>query len=665
MLTDFRTQKIKWDKADNVINNGLSAHEGDQNGRKLALQITDDGEQEDLTGASVSLAWQTRKGDHYGLEAFTETDGEYGLFELVYPTGMLTNVGVLKASIVLIVDGSRLESKEFAITVSQSNVNDEAIESENSFTALTDALVKVDSWNDDLEGFKLGWEDTFSQLEANYAPQLQGVTAQLAQKADEDEIIAARNGEDNLKARLDKENQEVKAQLAQTATNNISRNIVSSESLNVGAKKNREALFTFVDDDGAESVYTRLKPIFDSKGVPCTIGIVSDWVGNDNVGSWNGKALTKEQCLELQRAGWEIAAHSKSHIHMQTVTDPVIARREITQSKEELLKMGLNVKNYIYPYGQRNNVVLDEISRSYKAAAITSNAANDNTNKLPINSHEMVRVGLGSYAGEFDTLEHHKAVIDKAISEGSWLVFMTHVWAQDASKDQLISDVIDYIQSKNKKIVTFDEGLNYFGDKMNINGVMKVSADNKVISDRLITGVNGFEIENFTQAGDIEFLKSKFTKGNIVKTIIPGNRAVGFPNNSAGILTTNFEAIENGYINQTYRLVNTGETFTRTFRQTGGWTVFEALLVKTGHILFDHNFGSVPAHSTSEASIDYPGVNVRDFVIVNPTYPPNAAFLWSARVEADKLLIRVANVTSSAATPGGQPWRFTVIKRNN
>jgi len=221
MLADFRTQKIKWDKADNVINTGLSAHEGDQNGRKLALQITDGGEQEVLTGASVSLAWQTQKGDHYGLEAFTETDGEFGLFELVYPTGMLTNVGVLKASIVLVVDGSRLESREFSITVTRSNVNDAAVESENSFTALTEALVKVDSWNNDFEGFKLGWEDTFSQLEANYAPQLQDVTAQLAQTQQDfdvavgaitvdSEVVLARNGETTLGERLDKSDSRIK-----------------------------------------------------------------------------------------------------------------------------------------------------------------------------------------------------------------------------------------------------------------------------------------------------------------------------------------------------------------------------------------------------------------------------------------------------------------------
>lgn len=51
------------------------------------------------------------------------------------------------------------------------------------------------------------------------------------------EIIAARNGEANLKARLDKENQEVTAQLAQTEINKISKGEVTIHDINKNAGK--------------------------------------------------------------------------------------------------------------------------------------------------------------------------------------------------------------------------------------------------------------------------------------------------------------------------------------------------------------------------------------------------------------------------------------------
>lgn len=76
--------------------------------------------------------------------------------------------------------------------------------------------------------------------------------AQLAQKADEDEIIAARNGEANLKARLDKENQEVNAQLAQTNLKVV--NIVNAKEFGAGSDKTNEENKTIIQTLINESV---------------------------------------------------------------------------------------------------------------------------------------------------------------------------------------------------------------------------------------------------------------------------------------------------------------------------------------------------------------------------------------------------------------------------
>ena len=146
-LDNFRTQKIIWDKANRKIFEAIEANAGDSNGRKLVVQVINQETTESLSGTTLSLGWKSRKGAK-GLDAFNLVDASKGVFEIYYTTEMLSNIGNLEASLVLIDSTSRIESSTFTISVRPSTVDDESIESENSFTALTEALVKVN----DLEG---------------------------------------------------------------------------------------------------------------------------------------------------------------------------------------------------------------------------------------------------------------------------------------------------------------------------------------------------------------------------------------------------------------------------------------------------------------------------------------------------------------------------------
>ena len=228
MLDQFRTQKIEWNRANNQIYDRVEANSGDSNGRNLFVQILNGGMVEDLTGAVLSLAWNKRT--EQGLEAFEEVDAKKGQFRLFYPTGMLVNHGVLQASLVLVDVTGRIESKPFDIIVHKGTVDDEAVESDNKFTALTTALVKVsqvqaefddlyaeksqmmDTLHDDkkadMEALEQDYANRSNTLETTYAPRLTGV---------EGEIDVARGGAQTLGKRLDSDKAEVSAQLAQKA----------------------------------------------------------------------------------------------------------------------------------------------------------------------------------------------------------------------------------------------------------------------------------------------------------------------------------------------------------------------------------------------------------------------------------------------------------------
>ena len=163
MLDNFSTQQITWNKANNRVYSPIKANSGDTNGRTLEVQILNGGTVEDLTGKSVNLAWRTKDGAFNGLDVFEAVDATKGIFKIKYTTGMLSNVGMLSASIVIIGTNERIESSSFVIIVERSNVNDASVQSENSFTTLTAALVRVEG------------------LEGSYAPRLDSLDAQLAQ----------------------------------------------------------------------------------------------------------------------------------------------------------------------------------------------------------------------------------------------------------------------------------------------------------------------------------------------------------------------------------------------------------------------------------------------------------------------------------------------------
>ena len=166
MLNEFRSTNITWDKATSRIYSPVTANASDENGRKLVVQIVNGGKVEDLTGATLHLYWGTIDKAHDGLDVFKAVDLKKGEFELSYTTGMLSNKGVLNANLVLVDTIGRVVSERFKITVKE-GIDNDAIQSENSFTTLTQALIDI------------------SNLETNYAPRLNDLTAQLQQTEQE------------------------------------------------------------------------------------------------------------------------------------------------------------------------------------------------------------------------------------------------------------------------------------------------------------------------------------------------------------------------------------------------------------------------------------------------------------------------------------------------
>lgn len=129
-----------------------TAVQGERSGRSLLLQITNGGIIENQAGVSVNLGWahdtaKNADGEKLqGLDSFQVVDQLTGIFRFDYPSNMMIP-GRITAVIQLVGKSSDTRSKPFKIKIEGSPFDDTAAESDNSFTALQEALIKAENFN--------------------------------------------------------------------------------------------------------------------------------------------------------------------------------------------------------------------------------------------------------------------------------------------------------------------------------------------------------------------------------------------------------------------------------------------------------------------------------------------------------------------------------------
>ena len=206
-LHGFRRTHITLNKANQRMLETQIAKVGDDNGRELVVQITNGGKIEDQTGTTLKLNWQHENGNQ-GSTDFVTLDIKTGKFFVYYPKAMLYK-GEVNASIEVTLNGQITNSLNFKIIVQADVFNGEAGTVNGVFISLADVNKKLDDREKeyvDLKNRQTTVENQFNSIQ-------QDLTNKDIVSAPE--IIAARNGEANLKSRLDKEQQEVTTQLAQ------------------------------------------------------------------------------------------------------------------------------------------------------------------------------------------------------------------------------------------------------------------------------------------------------------------------------------------------------------------------------------------------------------------------------------------------------------------
>lgn len=116
-------------------------------------------------------------------------------------------------------------------------------------------------------------------------------------------------------------------------------------------------VFGITLDDGYVNNFEHALPILRGLGFTATSFIVTAQIGGSN--AWDHAKGVPPAALmdEAQLRGWleagmELGAHTRNHVDLTACTDPV-ALDEIVGSKRDLEdRLGIEVRNFCYPYGE-------------------------------------------------------------------------------------------------------------------------------------------------------------------------------------------------------------------------------------------------------------------------------------------------------------------------
>ena len=141
--------------------------------------------------------------------------------------------------------------------------------------------------------------------------------------------------------------------------------------LEQGGRPSGDLAITF--DDGYRDNYENAAPVLERLSLPATFFVVSRWLDTAVVPWWDEQLgvrhpwMTWDQVRSLHRRGFEIGAHTQTHVDLGVV-EADEARAEIAGARQDLeRRLEAPVTSFAYPYGRRGN--LTDANRAHVRAA--------------------------------------------------------------------------------------------------------------------------------------------------------------------------------------------------------------------------------------------------------------------------------------------------------
>lgn len=196
-------------------------------------------------------------------------------------------------------------------------------------------------------------------------------------------------------------------------------------------------------DDGYKTNYTKALPLLRSNNMVATAYMISDLIGTANYCT-----LSETQALDM--AGWDVANHTKSHLHLITLNQAQI-EAELNDCQTVLDNAGMtrSSKHVAYPFTEANATVL---------AAMAAWGAKTGRGAGVINLGCSYEIGWPynlTYGAPEATLADTITNINENISRGL-SVFLNFHELTDAQYI-IFEGVVDLIKLKGYQTLTIDE----------------------------------------------------------------------------------------------------------------------------------------------------------------------------------------------------------------
>jgi len=127
-----------------------------------------------------------------------------------------------------------------------------------------------------------------------------------------------------------------------------------------------KAVVVFTFDEGYTDLYEYAYPILKERGFVGSVLLRVGCIGKTNCSTELGLEdfMTWEQVRELYLNGWDIMSHSVTHTNLVGLSEEQLIY-ELAESKSMIYEKGIDVVGFAYPYGSKNDTVIQYTRKYY------------------------------------------------------------------------------------------------------------------------------------------------------------------------------------------------------------------------------------------------------------------------------------------------------------
>lgn len=241
-----------------------------------------------------------------------------------------------------------------------------------------------------------------------------------------------------------------------------------------GGKEEVAAAVSSIDDDCRSAAYATLFPLIKELDIPYTLACPPGKIGADLY-------MTQEQLLEMYNYGVTISCHTWAETNMDTLSKEQL-EENLKKCVERYREWGItDVNSYAYTQGKYSANNMSVVKKYFDMGFLVDKGINT----APYESYYMRRVGLFPTDGSF-SLADAKIYVDKLLTSGGWLIFMTHCWTSTFNATEF-KELVSYIKGKSVQIIDVNEMIEKTGNVVDIGYYKK---------DDLNTGKHYFIVDS-------------------------------------------------------------------------------------------------------------------------------------------------------------------------